>query len=167
LKETNFSFFIDENAPPPSPNPNEADGGLTQHLGESVVGNAMQTPWGFHHITNFLPSYDRDDGFFVYFDVNLNSEQVINNLLTPLECRLIPVNNLLTPLNSEQATNYLDFMEQGFFIGRNTDTIDVQVGLVKAVITIQQAPVLCLRAYLLYIIEYTTGTWKPLSDCVK
>lgn len=63
----------------------------------------MQTPWGFHHISHFLPSYERDDGFFVYFDVNLNSEQ---------------------------ATNYLDFMEQGFFIGRNTDTIDVHVGLV-------------------------------------
>ena len=87
LKGKNFSFFIDENAPPPSPNPNKAGGGLTHHLGEIVDSNAVQTPWGFHHITNFLPSYDRDDGFFVYFDVNLNSEQVRNNLLpvlTPL-----------------------------------------------------------------------------------
>ena len=138
LKGKNFSFFIDENAPPPSPNPNEAGGGLTHHLGEIVDSNAVQTPWGFHHITNFLPSYDRDDGFFVYFDVNLNSEQ---------------------------ATNYLDFMEQGFFIGRNTDTIDVQVGLVNNDTARPCVVFVCM--FTLYILEYTTGTWKPLSDCVK
>ena len=63
------------------------------------IDSTRKIPYGFHHMDNFINRKSkRDDGFMIFFDINLNAAQ---------------------------AQKYLDYMKEGFFLDDKTNTVKV------------------------------------------